>query len=117
METPQLAETAWEWFAVKGLFRWYFKDTGDTANVEERIVLFRAESFDKAIEFAEREAETYCADDPKANFRIEALDWWNAYLIGAERVGHGVEIFSRLRNTSLSGEAFIRRYYPKSHDR
>ncbi len=35
-----MTKSASEWFAVKGLFRWYFKDTGDTGKVEERVVLF-----------------------------------------------------------------------------
>jgi len=112
-----MADKAGEWFAVKGLFRWYFRETGDTGRVEERVVLFRAENFDQAIEFAEREAESYCADDPKANFQIETLGWWNAYQIGEEQIGHGTEVYSRLADTSLSGESFIRRYYPKSQDR
>jgi hypothetical protein len=117
LETAQLAEIAGEWFAVKGLFRWYFKDTGDTGSVEERIILFWAENFDQAIEYAEQEAVKYCEEDPAAKLQIEALGWWDAYRIMEEQVGHGVEIYSRLADTSLSGEAFIRRYYPKSQDR
>jgi hypothetical protein len=104
-----------EWYGVKGLFRWYFKSDGSTDSVEERVVLFRAMSFDEAISMAEDEAKTYCKNDRRANFRIEALGWWDAYLVGEEPKS-GVEVFSRLCNTELDGEAFVRRYYPKGHE-
>ena len=106
-----------EWYAVKGLFRWYFKDNGETINVEERVVVFLARSFDHALELAEAEAVQYCAEEESANFRIEPLEWWEAYRIGEERLMSGTEVYSRLASTSLSGEAFLKRYYPKSHDR
>jgi len=103
-----------EWYAVKGLFRWYFKSNGKTDLIEERIVLFEARSFDHALDLAEREAKTYCAPDRKANFRIEPAGWWYAYLVG-ERPAAGVEVFSRRCSTSLSSNSFVRRYYPSSH--
>lgn len=104
-----------EWFAVKGVFRWYFKDTRATARVEERIVLFQAEDFDQAILYAEREALSYCAEDCSVSFAIEAIGLWDAYLIGEKEFVSGMELYSRLMNTSLSGDAFVRRYFPKSH--
>lgn len=104
-----------EWYAVKGLFRWYFKSDGTTDSVEERVVLFLAASFDDAIALAETEASEYCAEDPAANFRIEPVGWWNAYWIGEEPKS-GVEVYSRLCSTELSSDAFVRRYYPRSHD-
>jgi hypothetical protein len=105
-----------DWYAVKGLFRWFLKATGETDIVEERVVLFRADSFDHALEQAEAEAIEYCADDPAANFSVEALGWWNAYLL-ADEPDSGVEVYSRLCNSTLQPDAFLRRYYPKSHDR
>lgn len=106
-----------EWYAVKGLFKWYFKETGATANVEERIVIFLAKSFDHALELAEVEAVDYCTGDEETNYRIEAMGWWNAYRIGEARFASGVEVYSRLMETQLSGESFIKRYFPKSHER
>lgn len=106
-----------EWYAVKGLFRWYFKNNGETANVEERVVLFLARSLDHALDLAEAEAARYCAEDETANFRIEPLGWWNAYRIGQDCMASNVEVYSRLIETRLSGDSFIKRYFPKSHDR
>ncbi len=106
-----------EWYGVRGVFRWYFKDTGDTYSIEERVLLFQAANFDEALDLAEAEAVCYCEDNAEANFRIEPLRRWRAYWIGEDQIKAGVEIFSCLRKTTLSGEAFVRRYYPKSHDK
>ena len=104
------------WHSVKGLFRWYFKDGGETSNVEERVVLFRAANLDEALDMAEREALTYCEEDPTANYLIESMGWWNAYRIADEAVGEGTEIHSRLMDTALSSKSFLRRYFPTSHN-
>jgi len=49
-----------EWYSVKGLFRWFIKADGSTVEIEERVVLFWADSFDHALDLAEAEATTYC---------------------------------------------------------
>lgn len=105
-----------EWYGVKGLFRWYFKESGETASIEERVVLFKADSFDDAIAKAEAEAVDYCVDDASANYKIESMEWWNAFVIGNEMLDSGTEVFSRLVDSSLSSSSFLKRYYPKSHD-
>lgn len=101
-----------ELYAVKGLFRWYLKETDETTDVEERIVLIKADGLDEAISLAEQEAMIYCAEDATANFAIEPLGWWDAYLIGSDPLSEGTEIYSRLTITSLSGNDFLRKYYP-----
>lgn len=104
-----------DWYSVKSLFRWYFKDSGETDRVEERVVLFRAESFEHALNLAETEAQTYCIDDLSANFSVEPAGWWHAYWIGEEPLS-GVEVFSRGCATKLSSRAFVSRYYPQCHE-
>jgi hypothetical protein len=104
-----------EWYSVKGLFRWYFKEGGRTDQIEERVVLFMAQSFDEALDMAEAEAKFYCQPDETANFNIEPIGWWHAYWIG-EIPGNGVEVFSRGAKTNLKSKAFVQRYYPKSHN-
>ncbi len=42
-----------DWYAVRGLCRWYFTDSGATDRMEERLVLFQAESLDEALDLAE----------------------------------------------------------------
>ena len=103
------------WYSVKGLFRWYFKDTGETANFEERVVLFRAGSLEEALALATDEARVYCTEDKSANFKIESLGHFRAYLID-EKPTQGVEVFSRLMDSKLSAPSFLKRYYPISHE-
>jgi hypothetical protein len=104
-----------EWYSVKGLFRWYMKVDSATDRIEERVVLFEAESFEHALDLAELEAAQYCANDEQANYCIEPTGWWHAYWLGATPAS-GIEVFSRSARTELSSQAFIRRYYPKSHN-
>ena len=109
------SENGKTWYAVKGLFRWYFKESGDTSNFEERVHIFWASSFDEALDLAENEAITYCTEDPSANFRIESLMAIMVYLVHAP-LESGVEVFSRLMDSDLTSEKLHLRYYPKSHE-
>ena len=103
-----------QWFAAKGLCRWYFKKSGETACIEERLVLVKAGNIDDALSKAESEICAYTSQDHStANFQIEAVDWLDVYSIGETPV-EGVEVYSRLIDTSLSADAYLRRYYPKS---
>lgn len=104
-----------EWYSVKGLFRWYMKDGGETDQIEERVVLFFAENFDEALDMAEVEAKVYCQPDESANFAIEPIGWWRAYWIG-ETPANGLEVFSRRTKTDLSGQEFVQRYCPEGHN-
>lgn len=104
------------WYAAKSLCRWYLKESGESRCVEERLVLFKASGFDEALKLAQAEVTEYCSHDaPTANFRIEPIDWLDVYLIDEHPDEH-VEVYSRLMDTTLSGDAFLRRYYPKSQD-
>ena len=103
-----------KWYAAKGLFRWYFKETGETGSVEERVVLILATSDEEAFDKAEEEAKGYCSlDDPTANFAIEPMEWLDLYLVN-ETPADRIEVYSRLMDTDLSADSFLRRYYPKS---
>jgi len=95
------------WFGVKTLYRW--EAFGEPRNVdrgfeedstmfEERVVLVRANSIDQAIERAENEAAEY-ANRSYKNFygqtvQTRYLCCCDAYEIGEELIGEGVEIYS-----------------------
>jgi hypothetical protein len=104
-----------EWYAVKGLFRWHSKSNDETEWIEERVVLFRTDSFEGALKLAKKEAKIYCKPDRKANFKIGPIGWWDVRLM-FDPPGAGIEVFSRRCVTKLSGDAFVKRYYPASHD-
>lgn len=103
-----------EWYTVRGIFRWYFKESGETANFEDRILTFRADSFDDALDMAEKEAREYCEEDPKANYKIESLGIWNAYSTQEKTIENGIEVFSQRFDSDLTSEEYIKKYYPKS---
>ena len=96
-------------FAVKTLYR--TTATGrpkrrdehydrDTVLIEERVVLFRASTFDSAIKKAEREARKYAAGDCGHNgygqaLATEYLECCDAYETCLERPDEEVEIYSQ----------------------
>ncbi len=71
----------------------------DVSLVEERVVLFKARSFDEAIRRAEVEGHAYAARRPHANRYgqrvemtfLEACDAFRLF----EQPGHGREVYSR----------------------
>ncbi|GAA3927280.1 DUF4288 domain-containing protein [Litoribacillus peritrichatus] len=98
------------WYAVKTLYRTFtdgFAEDQDEAYredidmLEERVVLFRAESFDDAIEQAEREAREYARVEQTNGYQqricIDYLEACDAYMLG-ESPAESVEVFS---STSL----------------
>lgn len=106
-----------EWYAVKGIFRWYMKDTGETARFEDRVTLFKATSFDEAIEMAKKEAIEYCEEYPTANYLIESLGIWETFSLQTEVIEQGEEVFSQLFHSYLDAKDYIQKYYPKSEER
>lgn len=96
------------WYTVSGLFRWYFKNTGETANFEDRHILIRATNFDEALDKAELEALEYCVDSSRANFSIESLGKHYAYEISEDELENGIEVFSRRFESNLSGDEYIK---------
>ena len=102
-----------KWFTVKGLFRWYFKNGGETSQFEERIILVQATSFDDALDKAEIEAIEYCEDDPKANFRIESLCKFSAYEL-MDEIDSGIEVFSKRIDSSLDSTSYLKQFHSET---
>jgi RHS repeat-associated protein len=72
---------------------------------EERVTLWRAESFDAAIELAEAEADEYCADAGG-----ERLGLSRAFML-FEPPGHGAEVFSLMRDSDLPTCVYLDRFF------
>ena len=96
------------WFGVKTLFRTRARGSPrvidkdfdpDVESVEERIVLFRARSFDEAIARAEAEARGYAADAHRNPYGqkvvTEYLGTCDAFWL-FEPPDSGVEVFSEM---------------------
>jgi hypothetical protein len=97
-----------KWFAVKTLYyqeaigrakvkdRFYLKSS---VTLEERIVLFFSESFEKAIKLAEKEAKGYAKptyENPLGEMvHTKYSGCYDAFEL-FEEPGHGIEVFSEI---------------------
>lgn len=83
---------------------------GDGRPYEERITLWRAESFEEAIEQAEAEALQYTED------RGEYLDFAQAFRLFDEP-GEGAEVFSMLRDSELEPDEYVTAFFDSGLER
>lgn len=98
------------WYAAKLIFGWY-RHSGERKCYEERIVLFRAISFEDAIEQAENESERYCRDWSSEGCQIRYEGFLDVYHLSEPTVGHGAEIYSKVRKSPLEPSEYLDRYY------
>jgi hypothetical protein len=105
-----------QWFAVRCFFElapFYGARGGATPEhlYEERVTLWRAASIDAAIELAEQEAQTYCADETT----------WYLGLAQAfalfDPPESGAEVFSLMRESALPPEEYLTRHFDTGTER
>ena len=101
-----------ESYSVRCLFRWKMRPDQRVKHLyEERIILWSAESFDQAIELAEREAATYASDGD------EFLNYSQAYALTESLAVQGVEVFSLLRESDLEPREYIETFFDTGFER
>jgi hypothetical protein len=94
-----------EWFGVRCIF-------SHAENIyEERITLWRADTFDEAVAQAEQEAEAY-AEDTGATF----LRFAQAFVM-SEEPGHGAEVFSLERESDLEPDEYLDAFFDTGTER
>ena len=96
-----------QWFAVRCVFR----DTTSTTFYEERVTLWRAESFEAAIEQAEAEAHDYAEV-----LSLRYLGLAQAYKL-ADLPGDGAEVFSLCRESELGERAYLDAFFDTGTER
>ena len=92
------------WFGVRCIFRFDPAEHGDASLFEERITVWEADSFDEAIEQAEREAEDYIAG------LGTYLGLAQAYEL-VETPSHGREVFSLMRESFLADDDYLEAFF------
>ena len=99
------------------VFGWY-RDSGKRKYYEERIVLLRAISFEDAIEQAEKQAERDCRAWSSEDSLMRYEGFLDVYHLFEPTVGPGVEIYSKIRKSSLEPREYLDRYYddPEGED-
>jgi hypothetical protein len=96
-----------EWFAVRCVFR----TSPNDGFFEERVTLWRADSFDAAVERAEEEARRYAAD-----LAMRFLGLAQAYMLG-DPPGDGAEVFSLVRGSNLDDKAYLDTFFDTGTER
>jgi hypothetical protein len=101
------------WFSVRCVFRHKKRADMTKYNLyEERITLWRADSFDKAIEYAEKEAVEYAMDS-----ECEYIGLAQAYHLYDDTIGNGSEIFSLMREHNYTPKKYLDRYFDTDYER
>jgi hypothetical protein len=101
------------WYSVRCLFK--HKKRADMSKkylYEERITLWNSESMDKAIEYAEKEAEDYAKD-----CECEYLGMAQAYHLYDENIDNGSEIFSLMREHDSKSNNYLNLFFDTAYER
>jgi hypothetical protein len=96
------------WYAAKTVYKnRYVLDGVPQCCFEDRVVLFRAASFEDAMAKAEAKATEYAA----ASERTVYLGFMDVYWLFEKTVGDRTEVFSLMRDSDLSEEEYLARSY------
>jgi hypothetical protein len=98
------------WYGVRFLFQHGPADADGTA-YEERITVWRAGSFNEAIELAEAEAAEYAELVGASDLGLV-----QAYVL-PEPPGQGAEVFSLIRDSGLTADDYIDRFFDTGGER
>ena len=90
------------WYAVRHFVR-------DVDSYEERVTVWRCDSFDEAFKLAESEALEYLALWNEGT-DVELLDTFQGFELG-EPPDHGREVFSLIRHSGLNKDEYVRRFF------
>jgi hypothetical protein len=94
------------WYAVRSVIRWSPTEPDGNRPYEERVTLWRAGTFDEAIDRAEAESTQYAAE-----FGADYLiDFGQAYRLYDEP-GDGSEVFSLLRDSDLEPDDYVATHF------
>jgi hypothetical protein len=94
------------WYAVRCVFQSPDSAAPDSYAYEERITLWRATSFEEAVEKATGEALQYLEDDTAEEF-TGLVQAYHLFKDPAD----GSEVFSLIRHSPLESEDYIRQFF------
>lgn len=106
-----MADKGPDWIAVRTVIGTPWED-GERC-YEERITLWQSATFEEAFERAEADAQSYAAQwDPPA----EVLTLKQAHRL-FDQPGDGAEIFSLIRDSNLTSDAYLDRHFDTGAER
>ena len=101
------------WYTVKCLFHHPdLNHPGDDFLYEERLTLWKAESFEEAHRMAEEEARRYASEN-NCVF-VKSTDSFHLF---EEEIVAGGEIYSTMRGSNLQPDAYFRTFCVTNRDR
>ena len=107
-------EDSQPWYSVKCIFEHDRLAEADGATVyEERIVVLCAKSLDEAIERGEAEAQLYV----ELNADIRYSGFISAFHLFAAELTDNTEVYSLMRESSLSRGAYLDHFYDDGMER
>jgi hypothetical protein len=101
------------WYGAKCIFLHTGIESCPGQVYEERVVLVRAGSFDEAISRAEAMAEEYAKDNGGCSY-TGFIDVFHVY---DEDIGDGAEVYSLMRESDLSKDEYLNRFYDTGTER
>jgi Domain of unknown function (DUF4288) len=103
-----------KWYTAKTIYKHQRVEDGTPKMMfEERIVLLQATDFDDAIAKAEAETTEYC----DINDGTVYLGFVDVFHLFDETVGHGVEVYSLMRESNLSDKDYLDHFYDDGKER
>ena len=102
-----MREESETWYSVRCVFR-----DNENALFEERVTLWRAESFDEAIALAETEAADYAED-----LNLQYVGLAQAFHLAETTVGVGSELFTLCRESDLDPQDYIATFFDTGAER
>ncbi len=104
-----------DWYAAKCIFfAEGLTDEHGHSLFEERIIVLQAATFDEAIHLAEEEAEAYAAQNNHACVYTGYID---VYHLFAHALTHTTEVYSLMRGSHLSVDAYLDIFYDTGSER
>jgi len=101
------------WYGAKCVFLHTEIESCPGQIYEERVILVRAENFDEAVSRAEVMAEEYAKDVEGCSY-TRFVDVFHLY---EENIGDGAEVYSLMRESDLSKDEYLNRFYDTGAER
>jgi hypothetical protein len=103
-------------FGVRSVILWSRADDQRKKYLyEERITLWNAETFEMALELAEREAEKYAGETSRTTNRCGLLQaYWLVEELKLKK--QGIEVFSLLRESELAPKAYLKAFFDTGYE-
>jgi len=101
-----------QWYSVRCIFKHQQRNDMTKRNLyEERITIWKARSFEEAVEKAEIEAKEYA--DPDSEY----LGLAQAFNLFDEALENGTEVFSLMRESNYKPKKYLDIYFDNGSER